>query len=134
MTYITRLPCHGYDGLFAHEVTAIVGYMERCDASELERIIREPPESRRSVRSQGMRDFIADVITGKKKRPKHQKRSTEREDIDVYFLVRDLMDVGETREVAEAIVAKKIHKAESTVHKAYGRTLKKHFPKKKKAT
>jgi hypothetical protein len=130
MSYKTRVHYDDYEGLYAHESTAIVGYMERCDASELERIIREPPESHFSVKSQGMRDFIADVIAGKKTRPKHKKRSTEREDFEIYLRVRDLMDMGESRENAEAIVAKEIYKAESTVHKTYGRSQKRHFPKK----
>lgn len=91
MTYKTRVSYNGYDGLFAHEVTAIVGYMERNDPSELEFIIRQPPESHLSVRSQGMRDFIADVIAGKKKRFPRKKPSTERRDFEIALAIDDLI-------------------------------------------
>lgn len=128
MTYKTRLPCHGYDGLFAHEIAAIVGYMERCDASELERIIRMPPESRLSVRSQGMRDFIADVIAGKKRRPPGKKPSTERRDFEMALAIDDLMffegyNLTSSREKdgAAAIVGERYGESEDTAIKAYQR-------------
>ncbi|WP_031429852.1 hypothetical protein [Methylomicrobium agile] len=89
MTY-TRFSHDGYEGLYPHELIAIVGYMERRDASELERIIREPPKSPYSVKSQGMRDFIADVIAGKKTRPR-KKPSTERRDFEIALAIDDLM-------------------------------------------
>jgi hypothetical protein len=131
MTY-TRFSHDGYEELYPHELIAIVGYIERCDARELERIIREPPKSPYRVKSQGMRDFIADVIAGKKTRPKHKKRSTEREDFEIYLRVRDLRDMNVTRENAEAIVGEEINKPQDTIHKAYSRMQKRYFSKKAK--
>ncbi|MGZ8943745.1 MAG: hypothetical protein ACXW00_13320 [Methylobacter sp.] len=128
MTYKTRVSYDGYEGLYSHEVTAIVGYMERNDPSELERIIREPPESRLSVRSQGMRDFIADVIAGKKKRNPRKKASTERRDFEIALAIDDLMffkgynlTSSRDKDGAAAIVAGRFSVSEEAAIKAYQR-------------
>jgi hypothetical protein len=132
MTY-TRFSHDGYEGLYPHELIAIVGYMERCDASELERIIREPPKSPYSVKSQGMRDFVADVIAGKKKRPPRKKPSTERRDFEMALAIDDLMffkgyslrSASGGKDGAAAIVAERFgikgKDPEETTVKAYQR-------------
>lgn len=136
MTYKTRVSYDGYEGLFIHESTAIVGYMDRNDSSELVRIIREPPESRLSIKSQGMRDFIADFVEGKISRSKGIKK--DREDFELFLHIRDLVDdnvplksnsKGDSR-TAFSITAEKFYPGqdkERAVEEAYKRIKKKYF-------
>jgi hypothetical protein len=125
------LPYDGYE-LYPYELPAVVGYMERRDASELERIIREPPESPYSVMSKGMRDFIADVIAGKKTRTR-KKASSERRDFEMALAIDDLMffkgyslrSASGGKDGAAAIVAERFgikgKDPEETAVKAYQR-------------
>lgn len=111
-----------YDDLLYNELVAIVGYMERCDVTELESYIRNSPEQ-----SQGMRDFIADIIAGKLKRPKNKRGTNARRDFEIYLDVRDLMDVLITTEAAIAQVAPKFNLSEDAIESAYKRTKRKEF-------
>ncbi|MGH8497195.1 MAG: hypothetical protein ACRERV_00020 [Methylococcales bacterium] len=83
----TRYSYCGYAGLFTDEFLTIVAYMELCDKKSLERIIRDPE----GVKSQGMRDFVADIVTGKLKRKPRKKKSTIRRDIDITLDINELM-------------------------------------------
>jgi uncharacterized protein YoaH (UPF0181 family) len=123
----TRMDYGEYKDLFPHEYTAIYYYLERHDAEPLGRVTSLDPKSHCGIKSQGMRDFISDVITRKITIPKHKKSSKALEDFDIYLKVRDLMDMSTTlnkmsKEKAIAIVASELRKSEGAIEDAYKRT------------
>lgn len=128
----TKLNYHGYELSFPHEAPVAVAYIERCDPLPLSELIKSDHPL-----SQGMKNFIADIITGELKRGNGRRATTEREDFDIYLAVRDLVDMGvplksnsKGGDTAISLVAKDRYpglEKEFAVEEAYKRIKKKHF-------
>ena len=125
----TKLNYQGYELSFPHEAPVAVAYIERCDPLPLSELIKSD-----IVLSQGMKDFVADVVTGKLRRKPGQRRTTEREDFEIFLLIRDFMDEGCCFERAIAKTADILYpyasssrSKDETLKKAYDRINIKHF-------
>lgn len=110
-----------YRDLLINELLAITAYMERNDPNATANIIKNSENI-----TNGMKSFIADVFTGKRRRPTGKKVSTERRDFEIGLFIDDLMDDDPSlsltisrKDGAATIAAEEFGESESVAEKAH---------------
>jgi len=124
----TKLKYHGYELSFPYEAPAAVAYMDECNPLPLEALIKSD-----YVLSQSMKDFIADIVTGKLKHLNGKRATTERRDFDIALCVCDFVSEGINLkseksgkgDTAISLTANKFNLEEDTVESIYKRIKKK---------
>jgi hypothetical protein len=82
---------HGdYKSLQLEERLMIESYYTNYDSTPLAEYLR----ANKADMTQGMCNFIADILTGKIKRPNGKKASTIKRDIEIMFMVDELLSSG----------------------------------------
>jgi hypothetical protein len=112
-----------YRGLCTAESYIIKEYYETYDISLIANMVRLNADM-----TQGMRDFIGDILLGKIKRPNGKRTSERRRDKSIYREVTRLLEKGkhltpnkELEDCAIDIVAEKFNLQSDAVVKAYYR-------------
>jgi|APLak6261658528_1056013.scaffolds.fasta_scaffold64580_2 hypothetical protein len=114
-----------YKALQIEESHMIDSYYGNYDLTPFAELLRKNKDM-----SQGMRDFIADILTGKIKRPNGKKASTINRDIEIMFMVDELLNGGmsltssKNIDGAASSIAEKLHLTEEATLKAYQRAVK----------
>ncbi len=80
---------YGYDGFNFYELLVVNKFMSENDYTGLHEIIVA------GKMTDGMRLFVADLATGKLKRPSRKKPSTVSRDINIFDEVRERNEQGE---------------------------------------
>jgi hypothetical protein len=116
MEYESALHCfEEYTGLSYSEYCAIYAYMEVNDPSQLgEQVLKN------GTLSLGFSRFIADLLTGKKKRP-IKKASTLSRDYAVYQEINKSISGEKTLKEISIVIAGKINRSVDAVYKMYYR-------------
>ncbi|MGJ0484290.1 MAG: hypothetical protein ACR65R_07125 [Methylomicrobium sp.] len=121
-----RISIGEYKDLALWELSVLAAYRhEYFDIKPLAKIVRDGVEI-----SQGMRNFIADVMLGKVIRPNGKRSSTGYRDIRIYNEIMELINDGVSltsnaeRSGAAAIIGEKFGISEDAALKAYQKTRK----------
>ncbi len=102
-----------YTRLRLTESGAIQDYMDRNDPIALGKLIQQGDQL-----TPDFRRFIADLVTGKKKRP-IKKASTFDRDCAIYQEIEDAAANGSTKTAIKKVIAKRINRSVDAVQKSY---------------
>jgi hypothetical protein len=104
-----------YFNLSVTEWSAINDFMDRNDPAALGGLIEQNDQL-----TPDFRRFIADLVTGKIKRPM-KKASTFSRDLEIYREIDDALSEGKTLVSSAAIIANKLNRSIDAINKAYYR-------------
>ena len=104
-----------YKSLTLTELGAVQDYMDRNDPTALGGLIQQDYQL-----TPDFRRFIADLVTGKKKRP-IKKASTFDRDYAIYQEIDDAVSNGSTKTAIKKVIAGRISLSMDAIQKAYKR-------------